>query len=151
MEKLFQSQVWKELKLYRRVTPRVVQDGKEVGIRLSVDIEDGQIQAGSGVGAMPSVRRGTVSTEASVTGDETLLIGGYNSVQTVKGIDKVPLLGDIPFVRGFFSSRSDSVQRRERLFLIRSSLASNSSPMAVRAIPPNMIDGAKPALPTNKP
>jgi type III secretion protein C len=134
-----------------RVTPRVVQDGKEVGIRLSVDIEDGQIQAGSGVGAMPSVRRGTVSTEASVKGDETLLIGGYNSVQTVKGVDKVPLLGDIPFVRGFFSSRSDSVQRRERLFLIRSSLASNSSPMAVRAIPPNTIDGAKPALPTNKP
>jgi type III secretion protein C len=134
-----------------RVTPRVVQDGKEVGIRLSVDIEDGQIQAGSGVGAMPSVRRGTVSTEASVKGDETLLIGGYNSVQTVKGVDKVPLLGDIPFVRGFFSSRSDSVQRRERLFLIRSSLASNSSPMAVRAIPPNPIEGAKPAPPVSKP
>ena len=134
-----------------RVTPRVVQDGKETGIRLSVDIEDGQIQAGSGVGAMPSVRRGTVSTEASVKGDETLLIGGYNSVQTVKGVDKVPLLGDIPFVRGFFSSRSDSVQRRERLFLIRSSLASNSSPMAVRAIPPNPLEGAKPALPASKP
>lgn len=134
-----------------RVTPRVVQDGKEASIRLSVDIEDGQIQSGSGVGAMPSVRRGTVSTEASVKGDETLLIGGYNSVQTVKGVDKVPLLGDIPFVRGFFSSRSDSVQRRERLFLIRSSLASSSSPMAVRAIPPNTIDGAKPALPTTKP
>lgn len=134
-----------------RVTPRVVQDGKDVGIRLSVDIEDGQIQSGSGVGAMPSVRRGTVSTEASVRGDETLLIGGYNSVQTVKGVDKVPLLGDIPFVRGFFSSRSDSVQRRERLFLIRSSLASNSSPMAMRPVPPNTIDGVKPVLSTNKP
>ena len=134
-----------------RVTPRLVQDGGEPSIRLSVDIEDGQIQSGSGVGAMPSIRRGTVSTEASVKGDETLLIGGYNSLQTVKGVDKVPLLGDIPFVRGFFSSRSDSVQRRERLFLIRSSLASSSSPMAVRAIPAHALDAPKPAPSNTKP
>jgi type III secretion protein C len=131
-----------------RVTPRLVQDGGAPSIRLSVDIEDGQIQSGSGVGAMPSIRRGTVSTEASVKGDETLLIGGYNSVQTVKGVDKVPLLGDIPFLRGFFSSRSDSVQRRERLFLIRSSLASSSSPMAVRPIPPSTLNSAKPVAPS---
>lgn len=135
-----------------RVTPRLVQDSGAPSIRLSVDIEDGQIQSGSGVGTMPTVRRGTVSTEASVRGDETLLIGGYNSVQTVKGVDKVPLLGDIPILRGFFSSRSDSVQRRERLFLIRSSLASTSSPMAVRPIPANALDAAKPApSPSTKP
>jgi type III secretion protein C len=134
-----------------RVTPRLVQDGGGPSIRLSVDIEDGQIQSGSGVGAMPSIRRGTVSTEASVKGDETLLIGGYNSLQTVKGVDKVPLLGDIPLVRGFFSSRSDTVQRRERLFLIRSSLASSSSPMAVRVIPASALDAPKPAPGSPKP
>ncbi len=134
-----------------RVTPRLVQDGGDASIRLSVDIEDGQIQSGSGVGAMPSIRRGTVSTEASVKGDETLLIGGYNSLQTVKGVDKVPFLGDIPLVRGLFSSRSDTVQRRERLFLIRSSLASSSSPMAVRAIPASALDAPKPAPSNTKP
>ena len=78
-------------------------------------------------------------------------MGGYNSLQTVKGVDKVPFLGDIPFVRGFFSSRSDSVQRRERLFLIRSSLASSSSPMAVRVIPANALDAAKSAPSNTKP
>ncbi len=123
-----------------RVTPRVVNDGTSSGIRLSVDIEDGQIQSATGTGTMPSIRRGTVSTEASVKDDESLLIGGYNSIQTFKGTDKVPLLGDIPFVRGLFSSQSNKVQRRERLFLIRSSLASNNSPMATRAVPPNQLD-----------
>lgn len=115
-----------------RVTPRVVQDDGNQSIRLSVDIEDGQIQAGAGTQALPSVRRGTVSTEASVREDQTLLIGGYNSMQTVKSSDKVPLLGSIPFLRGFFSSKSDSIQRRERLFLIRSALATSVTPMAVR-------------------
>lgn len=133
-----------------RVTPRVIKEVDDPSIRLSVDIEDGQIQAGIAAGSMPTVRRGTVSTEASVRQDESLLIGGYNSLQTVKNTDKVPLLGDIPFLRGFFSSRSDSVQRRERLFLIRSSLASSSSPMAVRAIPPSQLNDAT-TTPTTPP
>jgi type III secretion protein C len=133
-----------------RVTPRVVNDPQGASIRLSVDIEDGQIQSNTITGGMPSVRRGTVSTEASVKQDESLLIGGYNSIQTVKGTDKVPLLGDIPFLRGLFSSRSDSVQRRERLFLIRSSLASNSSPMALRPVAPNQLD-ARPQTTPAKP
>lgn len=123
-----------------RVTPRVVQEANGQNIRLSVDIEDGQIQAGAGTQSLPSVRRGTVSTEASVREDQTLLIGGYNSVQTVKNTDKVPLLGDIPILRGLFSARSDSFQRRERLFLIRSTLASSVSPMAVRPVPATPAD-----------
>ena len=126
-----------------RVTPRVVQEADDQSIRLSVDIEDGQIQAAASTQILPTVRKGTVSTEASVKSDQTLLIGGYNSVQTVKNTDKVPLLGDIPFLRGFFSNRSDSFQRRERLFLIRSSLASTASPMAVRAVPPSQLDTPK--------
>ncbi len=123
-----------------RVTPRVIQDQLDQSIRLSVDIEDGQIQAGAGTQALPSVRRGTVSTEASVKQDQTLLIGGYNSIQTVKTSDKVPVLGNVPLLGALFKSRSDSFQRRERLFLIRSSLAGTDTPMASRAIPPSQLD-----------
>jgi type III secretion protein C len=130
-----------------RVTPRVTNDERGSAIRLSVDIEDGQIQAASAVGTLPTVRRGTVSTEASVRPDESLLIGGYNSVQTVKGSDKVPLLGDIPLLGSFFSTRSNSFQRRERLFLIRSSLASTASPMAVRALSATQPAAQKAAAP----
>jgi len=132
-----------------RVTPRVVQEADDQSIRLSVDIEDGQIQAAASTQILPTVRKGTVSTEASVKSDQTLLIGGYNSVQTIKNTDKVPFLGDIPFLRGFFSNRSDSFQRRERLFLIRSSLASTASPMAVRAVPPSQLDTPK-NVPTSR-
>ena len=132
-----------------KVTPRVIQENGTQSIRLSVDIEDGQIQAGSYTQTLPSVRRGTVSTEASVNEDQTLMIGGYNSIQTVKNTDKVPMLGSIPIFGAFFSNRSDSFQRRERLFLIRSSLASQASPMAVRPLPASQLDSSVDA--SNKP
>lgn len=123
-----------------RVTPRLVGEGEQQVVRLTVDIEDGQIVQSSGPNSMPTVRRGVISTDASVRRDESLLIGGYNSLQTVKSADKVPLLGDIPFLRGLFSNKSDTVQRRERLFLIRSTPATSTSSMATRPIPTLTFD-----------
>ena len=111
-----------------RVTPRLVGGGDDPMVRLSVDIEDGQIKQPNTIGGMPSVIRGVVSTEASVYQHESLLIGGYNSIQSVKGTDKVPMLGDMPFFGALFRSDSNSVQRRERLFLIRSKVLRSSAP-----------------------
>jgi type III secretion protein C len=109
-----------------RVTPRIVQQDPQYSIRLIVDIEDGQIQTQNTIGNIPTVVRGVVSTEASVGPNESLLLGGYNSVQSVKGQDKVPLLGDIPGIGAMFRSTSDKLQRRERLFLIRSSVVTKN-------------------------
>ncbi len=119
-----------------RVTPRIVQQDQQQNIRLMVDIEDGQIQTQNTIGNIPTVVRGVVSTEASVGSNESLLLGGYNSVQSVKGQDKVPLLGDIPGIGAFFRSTSDKLQRRERLFLIRSSVVSKSPAPSAQGLAP---------------
>ena len=110
-----------------RVTPRLVGQGETPAVRLTVDIEDGQIQQDNTIGGVPTVRRGTVSTEASVRLDESLLIGGYNSVQTVNSRDKVPFFGDLPVLGTLFSARSQKMQRRERLFLIRTTVIGTMS------------------------
>jgi len=122
-----------------RVTPRLVGTGDGQQVHLTLDIEDGQIQSASS-GTRPSVRRGVVSTEASIRPDESLLIGGYNSVQTVQGEDKVPLLGDIPVLGALFRTRNEQLQRRERLFLIRSTVATRTSAMATRPVPELRFD-----------
>ena len=110
-----------------RVTPRLVGNSGEPMVRLTVDIEDGQIKTNQ-TGGTPTVTRGSVSTEASVYKHESLLIGGYNTVLRSKGADKFPLLGDIPFLGALFRSSSEQTQRRERLFLIRAKVLRSSSP-----------------------
>jgi type II secretory pathway component HofQ len=118
-----------------RVTPRVVVGGEDPVVRLTVDLEDGQIQNPTAVGALPSVRRGTVSTEAAVRREESLLLGGYNSVQAIKGRDAVPGLGDLPVISPLFSNTQQQVQRRERLFLIRSRVVGSLPAVADAATP----------------
>lgn len=101
-----------------RVTPRLVTQGGQEVVRLVVDIEDGQIEDRV-VAALPTVRRSTVSTQAVVRKDEGLLLGGYKTEQNISTRSKVPFLGDVPGIGLLFSSKSQDVQRRERLFLIR--------------------------------
>lgn len=119
-----------------RVTPRLV-DGVDSTIQLTVDIEDGQIQDRQ-VDSLPTVRRSSVSTQAVVRQNEALVIAGYSSDQNINGQLKVPLLGDLPWIGGLFSSQSRLVQRRERIFLIRPRLVSDASGAGIVApvIPP---------------
>lgn len=114
-----------------RVTPRYIEGIDSARVELTIDIEDGSIQKEQLVGDLPTVKRSTISTLAVVNDDQTLLIGGYNSSQDSEGVQKIPLLGDIPLIGSLFSYRSKTLQRRERLFLIRPRVvAINGKPVA---------------------
>lgn len=102
-----------------RVTPRHIESRNGSRVELTVDIEDGRIQEERQIDNLPTVRKSNISTLAIVGNDQTLLIGGYNSSQNSEQVDKVPILGDIPVLGVLFSNKSKTVQRRERLFLIR--------------------------------
>lgn len=102
-----------------RVTPRHIESKNGARVELTVDIEDGRIQEERQIDNLPTVRKSNISTLAIVGNDQTLLIGGYNSSQNSEQVDKVPILGDIPGLGLLFSNKSKTVQRRERLFLIR--------------------------------
>jgi type III secretion protein C len=122
-----------------KVTPRVVQRGNDQMVQLMIDIEDGQIQDRR-IDSLPTVRRSTVSTQAIVKSDDTLLIAGHTQDQNIDGTTKVPLLGDIPGLGVLFSNRSTSVQRRERLFMIKPRIISFpvGSTMGVSTVMPSV-------------
>ncbi|WP_051237483.1 type III secretion system outer membrane ring subunit SctC [Ottowia thiooxydans] len=102
-----------------KVTPRFISpSGIGPTVQLDVDIEDGQIQDRE-VDNLPTVRRSTVSTQALVGENQTLLIGGYNTQYTTQANDRIPLLGAIPLVGALFSHKVNTLQARERLFLIK--------------------------------
>ncbi len=122
-----------------RVTPRYIEgSGDQRRVELTVDIEDGRIQDERKIGSLPTVRKSSISTLAIVGDGQTLLVGGYNSSQDSQQVDKVPGLGDIPLLGALFSSKSKTVQRRERLFLLRPRVVSiQGKPVA----PPRLQSG----------
>lgn len=111
-----------------KVTPRFIDLG-ELGptVQLDVDIEDGQIQDRT-VDNIPTIRRTTVSTQALVGENQTLLIGGYNTQEFTQQNDRVPVLGAIPVLGALFSHKVNNMQARERLFLIKPRLVTLPDP-----------------------
>lgn len=99
-----------------KVTPRIVREGSLTRVRLDINIEDGafSVEAASST----NVTRSTITTQAIVEPEHTLLIGGYHSEAKTKNHQKIPVLGDLPVLGGLFQNNSDSVSNRERLFLI---------------------------------
>jgi type III secretion protein C len=98
-----------------RVVPRIVQEGEQTRVRLEVDIEDGTI----GDSALKSnVTRSTISTQAIIDLQQTLMIGGYRAESVSRNEQKVPVLGDVPLFGGLFRNQTESRSTRERLFLI---------------------------------
>lgn len=126
-----------------RVTPRVISNGDENTIQLIIDIEDGQIQDRL-IDTLPTVRRSAVSTQAIVRSDEALLIAGHTQAQTIDSVAKVPVLGDIPGLGLLMSSRQKSIQRRERLFMIRPRIVSLAGQTPAAAVVPPMTPTPSP-------
>jgi type III secretion protein C len=101
-----------------KVSPHVVQQGASTFVQLKIDIEDGQITS-TQVDSLPTVNNSTVSTEATVRNGEALLIAGYSSKQDVKSRKQVPVLGELPIVGAMFANSETTLQKRDRIFLIR--------------------------------
>ena len=106
-----------------RVTPHVFKDGEEAPrIKLLVQIEDGGL-TGQSVDNLPIVERSGINTQALISEGESLLIGGMVRDSANAGVDKIPLLGDLPGIGGLFRSQRKGSQRIERMFLITPRLA----------------------------
>ena len=108
-----------------RVTPHVFKDGDEAPrIKLLVQIEDGGL-TGQSVDNLPVVERSGINTQALIAEGESLLIGGMVRDSANAGVDKVPVLGDIPLLGNLFKTQRKGGQRIERMFLITPRLASS--------------------------
>ncbi len=104
-----------------RVTPRIIdEDTLTRKIGLDVSIEDGQVQAGADnlVDELPLVTKSTITTQAVIGENGSLLVGGYYYDDRANNAEKVPFLGDIPVVKAFFSRTDKSRTKVARMFLI---------------------------------
>ncbi|MDR7333403.1 type III secretion system outer membrane ring subunit SctC [Roseateles asaccharophilus] len=113
-----------------RVTPHVFKDDRDADgvprIKLLVQIEDGGL-TGQTVDQLPIVERSGINTQALISEGESLLIGGMVRDSSNAGVDKVPVLGDIPLLGNLFKTQRKGGQRVERMFLITPRLASSKA------------------------
>lgn len=114
-----------------KVTPSIVGDDPshgasapdrvasvDPGIRVTLDIEDGQLTPSATAAGTPRVGNSAVSTEALVRPGESLVIGGYRRQDRRVTNSRVPGLASIPLIGALFRSDATSNDERERLFIV---------------------------------
>lgn len=103
-----------------QVTPRIVREDHGRSIHMSVNIQDGTGSQGTEeIGQkLPEITNSSINTQAIISEQESLLIGGFYKEQNEEKLSKVPLLGDIPVLGHLFRAESTSKIKQVRLFLI---------------------------------
>lgn len=108
------STSFKEAALSLEVTPQITPDNRIImEVKVTKDEPDFSQAATTGV---PAIRKNEVNAKVLVTDGETIVIGGVFSNTQSKSVDKVPFLGDLPFVGRLF--RRDLVQDRKSELLV---------------------------------
>ena len=104
-----------------KVTPRIVKENTGRRIHLDVNIQDGNSEATNSLGndvTLPVVKNTTISTQAMIHENESLLVGGYFYEKTIDGVSKIPFLGDLPVVGQLFRENRKEYVKNVRLFMI---------------------------------
>ncbi|QLC73495.1 type IV pilus secretin PilQ [Pseudomonas sp. LPB0260] len=106
---------FKEAALSLEVTPQITPDNRIImEVKVTKDAPDFSNAAASG--GVPAINKNEVNAKVLVADGETIVIGGVFSNTQSKSVDKVPLLGDIPFIGRVF--RRDVVKDSKSELLV---------------------------------
>ncbi len=108
------------------VRPRVSEDAKNVSLAVDTTVssqvagEDLEIKDKNDnvVSKAPKISTRRVQTYAMIEDRNPFIIGGLVSRDKVKLEDKIPFLGDIPYIGAFFRTHSDSEVKREVIIVL---------------------------------
>ncbi len=107
------STSFKEAALSLEVTPQITPDNR---IIMDVKVTKDEADFANAVNGVPPIKKNEVNAKVLVTDGETIVIGGVFSNTQTKSVDKVPFLGDLPFVGRIF--RRDYVQDQKSELLV---------------------------------
>ncbi|MWV15309.1 type IV pilus secretin PilQ [Pseudomonas sp. L-22-4S-12] len=104
---------FKEAALALEVTPQITPDNR---IIMEVKVNKDEPDYENAVLGVPPIRKNEVNAKVLVSDGETIVIGGVFSNTQSKAVEKVPLLGDMPFLGRLF--RRDIVQESKNELLV---------------------------------
>ncbi len=104
---------FKSAVLSLKVTPQITPDDKVI-----MDLEVNKDSVGEVVLGTPSINTRSVTTQVLVDNGQTVVLGGVYEQVRNEGVDKVPLLGDIPFVGALFRHKYKTDDKAELLVFV---------------------------------
>ncbi len=106
---------FKSAKLSLEATPQITPEGT---VRMALVVKKEEPDWTKAIQGNPPIKSSIVETNVVVENGGTVVIGGVFITNNQDIIEKVPLLGDIPFLGWLFKYKNDTGARRELLVFI---------------------------------
>lgn len=110
-----QTVSFKAAKLSLEATPQITPEGT---VRMALVVKKEEPDWTKAVLGNPPIKSSVVETNVVVENGGTVVIGGVFITKSEDTVEKVPLLGDIPFLGWLFKYKNDTGNRRELLVFI---------------------------------
>ena len=128
------------------VRPRISRGGDEVSLQINASVsarvpgKDTNVLGKDEIllASAPTLSIREVKTYARIANDTPFIVGGLIAKDSEQTTQKVPFIGDIPFLGKLFQSRNETGQKREVIIVITPSVLPEDS--AVHASMPNDDD-----------
>lgn len=114
---------FREAVLKLDVTPQITPDGRIIMDLVINQDSVGELNQATGI---PTIDVTQVETKVLVADGQTIVLGGIFQVEQITGQDKVPLLGDVPFLGRLFRRDIRSQEKRELLVFITPKIMADS-------------------------
>ena len=110
----FQTVERQEVGIKLTVTPQV---NEGTGVQLTIEQEVSSVSGATGVDI--SINKREIKTVVMADSGATVILGGLIDEDVQESVQKVPLLGDIPFIGHLFKSTTTSTRKRNLMVFIR--------------------------------
>ena len=100
------------------VTPQITPDGNIIMDLVVAKDNIGEIVPTGTGGTVPSIDTRSIETRVLVADGQTVVLGGIYETERRETINKVPLLGDIPFAGNLFKSKQRVDNKAELLIFV---------------------------------
>jgi type IV pilus assembly protein PilQ len=109
---------FKEAVLKLDVTPNITPDDRVLlDLVVNQDSVGALVPSGNG-GLIPTIDTTELTTQVLVGNGETVVLGGVFKNEELVKVEKVPVLGDIPYLGKLFKSTANTQQKTETLIFI---------------------------------
>ncbi|MDV7210801.1 type IV pilus secretin PilQ [Azotobacter beijerinckii] len=115
---------WKDAALSLEVTPQITPDNR---IIMAVKVNKDEPDYANAVNGEPPIKKNAVNAKVLIGDGETIVIGGVFSNSQSKSVEKVPFLGDLPFIGRFFRSDTVTDSKSELLVFLTPRILNNQA------------------------